>query len=635
MINRWGTNFRKILYNLEIYGVPNAEQQTRINNGEVLGYYWNDSEMQQQPIGPWSGVTYAAALAEHIPWAKCVRLPFNKYSWDVNGLFTPFTEELLSEFKTNGIEVLFPLMDGPSQKTPTGVTVTDWYDYIQNTVGPSQTAGHLGLKAWLDANAATRPVVYAIEAINEPNSYSNAAIATDDLNSFLTAYVDHVLAIWAIWETSYPTVQFLVDGWKYAKSTKILDTYLPSYGKTAAQAIRDAVGSRLIWSLHLLEAPATWEYVLADVGTSLSDRIIWTESHARGNHVDQAPPVGAGDTINIYNFGASGEFFARYDTGLGWWTGSNYGKARLLNVANNGTISITMFGAFSSFLHVSSYGQHPDFFTGPEFGNKTPVLKTVYAVYNPGDAYPVSPWPTYTTCFGGRGVCVIQGLENTNNSLHGGDGWNVLYGAQTAGDDHLYLGRGGGVIRTYQGSNRIVTSSHSPGLVYTGAGKDVVTFPKDAGSSTLIMSSAATAETWLWGFNPARGDRISFRGAFANPAALLAATTVIDAGHFPGQGGLIDVRVVLPSGGTLTIQNAAPYAGSLSDYTKDFTDGWYQGGWTEPADYDPNDLTVDPGPPTIDWYPTDANLGGPTQISSKSGQQILARKKDGSVVQIT
>lgn len=639
MVSRWGTDSRKILYNLEMYGVPNAGQQARIAAGEYINPYWN-GEMAQQPYGPSDPANYADRLAEYLPWAKRVRLPFNKNSFDDTGTFIlPYNEILLSRFKDVNIEVVFPLMDGPSWTTASyGNDSSVWMEQLTTVVHPSQMLGHTRLKAWMDSHAATRPIVYAIEAINEPTFYDQASLKSNDLNTFLVAYVEHVLELWNIWKTSYPSIKFLVAGWRYSATLSVFDTFLPFYGKTAAEVIRQEIGERLIWSLHMDPPSDDPEYLRVKFGTSSGDRIIFTETNARGNHVDAAPPNLASDTEASYLFGASGDAWAKYEVGVGWWTGANYAKARLLQITGVGgptEVKMLFFGSYSAFLHVSSYGQHPDFFTGPEFGNKNPVLKTVYEMHNPGDETPASIWPSFATCFGGRGLCVIQGLDNTQNSLHGGDGWNVLYGAPAAGNDHLYLGRGGGVIRTYQGKNRIVSSSHSPSLIYTGPGKDIVTLPYGVGSTTVIINVSATTETWIWGFNPVRGDRLSFRGAFPSAAALLAATTVVDANRYGSTGDMINVNIALPSGGLIILQGAFSYANNLSDYTKDFTDGWYQGGWTEPADYNPADLTVDPGNPIIDWYPGSENQGGATKIFSRSGQQILARKKNGSIVQIT
>lgn len=645
MADLWGAEGRPVAYNLEVYGVPNAAQQARIDGGEVMNSYWT-GEMQTRAYGPTDPVKLAQQLKAVLPWANIVRHPFNQHSFDDAGNFLDYNEAFFVECKAQGIKILFPLMDGPSWQSPTitSASVGDWLTHMAG-VHAGQMAGHNKLIAWMQAHAATRPEVWGVEAINEPNMYHIMESQTHDQAQAVKLYIDHCIDIWGLWHAAFPTMNFGVQGWLYAFSLRVLDSYLPTYHMSGTDALRAAVGANLFWSMHHSPTP---DYTIVPplMGTALGiDRIMNTESHCRGNHADEAPPAAADDTVSNYLYAMNGDMWARYSFGMGWWTGANYARARLVQIAGDGTdphVLILFWACICAWLHVSSYGQHPRFFTGPEMGAKTPIVKTVAQLYNPGDAYPPSPFSSFATAFGGRGVCVIQALTGTNNSLHGGDGWNVLYGAVGSGDDHLYLGRGGGIVRTTQGMNRILGPSHNTARIWTGTGKDVVSLRGK--SATTIVVNPSQAQCWIWDFNPQRvdasnGDRISFNGIFPDAATLRAACSVVLAERYQSNAGLIDLRIDLPNGGYVVLQNGAGLLETLGQYCLDITDGWYRSGWAEPADYDPALLTVDPGPNLTDWY-ADATSGtvgdgGPVPIYNRTGQQVLAQNRAGTIVQVS
>ncbi|WP_128254355.1 calcium-binding protein [Falsirhodobacter deserti] len=194
------------------------------------------------------------------------------------------------------------------------------------------------------------------------------------------------------------------------------------------------------------------------------------------------------------------------------------------------------------------------------------------------DPDPLDDVKAYGLGFGGRRLCILRADDAANNFLYGGDGHNILLGGPM--DDHLMTGRGGGVIRTGEGNN-IVTTNGGNTRIFCGEGYSLVSV--FVGRSTVICDPGG--HTWIFGFDPAKGDRISFQGAFDGPEALRRAISVEPAeASLKGEENLI---IALPGEGEVILQGCGPLADALADHVPDFTEGWYGRGWQEPPDGSP------------------------------------------------
>jgi hypothetical protein len=172
--------------------------------------------------------------------------------------------------------------------------------------------------------------------------------------------------------------------------------------------------------------------------------------------------------------------------------------------------------------------------------------------------------------------------------------------------DFLSLGRGGGVARSPASMRSIFYgSSHNPGLFYLGPGKSLVCLVDGTNNpTTLVFDPTSSTTNVVENFSIDRGDRVSFKGAFATAEALQAVLSISPSGNAPGTGSAWpeDAVVTLPGGGSVRFVAQYNLVHTLASVCLDFTDGWYGAGWTEPPDYNPADLDIPAPPPNTVFF---------------------------------
>lgn len=647
--------------------------------GTTLGTLWY-SELPQLMANVGSTDLGPARWASRLPNVKVHRFFFNQWSfrdkWNGDGTVQNHmiganggnsASQLINRMNAQGCEYLWVLADGPSQRTgqgepgagtywtsyPTPVTAADWKD---PAVWSLIHAGQLAAVNALANSLKTDPdMIVALgqtigfEAMNEPNTYRQCEVVTGDTVFAVTQYVDHVLGVFDALESALPGMgfDFYVNGWRYAADLDTLhNTSLPTYGgKSAMQAIRDHVGQpRLVWSMHaymswLAETNrvdavfANWSRIVKRA-LDAGDRAAITESNfqaitADDIHNPTRTPFVASRTM---------EWFRRNNVSFFWWPLVNWAQGRVLSGAGSLNAVNAHQNALAAFYRIATYNNNPDYMIGADTGMKAPaavvpVAKNESVETDPGynDRPDHSDLTTnYALSYGGRGVAVCTPDETANNYMFGGNGRNILIGS--AGNrDFLNLGRGGGVIRMGNGYTR-ANIFEGNNLVYTGTGWGQVTGL--TGQMTVVVDPEG--ETTLIGFSPRKGDKLSFKGAFADAAAMGAAmTTTAPAGAYQES----HIAIAFPAGGSLTIWDCAHNAGSLALHVMDFTEGWYGAGWTEPPDYVPADFLlpiVDPPPP---WPAPNASggmgyfKGGAVVMPfTKSGVQIAPRWRSDAIM---
>lgn len=617
-----------------------------------------------QPVGH-SGLPRGiiTGLQQFMPWVKVIRVPFNKWCFDADGKMHWRMEALLDEARLHGYRVLWVLMDGLSQRgadwtfSPPPPNSTD-PAYYTGEMFPQAKANQqeawTKLLAWLDANPGV--VSEGFEAINEPAGY-NAANGSGKvpMATCIAAYVDAVLAIWNQIRNRRPGKDFYVSYWRYgATYDEFLNYPLPEYGgRNADQVFRDEIGARLVYSFHSyfglnasgskpLQKDMHVQRINQHMQTGVPISV--TEVVTRNNHTDLYPWTES-DSWSEFARARWHHAAKALRQGSMWWPHMNWAKGFLIRHLNSGGQSRFRnehMNSYGAAVAMMSFGNHPDFFTGPQSGIKDAaspdsVVRTV--TENEAANYQ----PTYGTVitklahiFGGRGHCVLNADPTAKNYLYGGDGRTVINCSDNW--DHAYLGRGGGVIRC-GGGQAVAVAQDGQSRIYAGPGitraslwtqtqfKNI-----NAQNNSGVVVAHPTGTLHITYFYPEAGHKVSFRGAFTSATDLLAAcrTTPATDGH-----GKTDLIVDLPTGGIVRFARMGELLGLLHASCPDITDGWYTPGWQEPADYNPADLAL-PAPTTDQfdwWYETQPN-GTVTIVFSRDGAQVGMFSRNGTEVQM-
>ena len=612
------------LINPQILGVPNAEQQAIIDGGNYLTNIWQ-GEMQQIAANMRNApAAFADGLALGLPGVRRIRMAFNGYSFNADGTMHPQMETFLARAATHGFEILWVLMDGPSQESGNNpeferdwpnsyspmVTLDDWQALM-----PRLAARHAEAWGKLLNWLAMRPniVTFGFEAINEPASYGRAAGRFPaNAAEFVQAYADHVTAIFHQVSAAYPDADFYVGGWNYSATFDVFETTQMPSGGSVLEYFRDLAGPRLVWSVHLYPQ---WGPNAQTMGSLeswldrrlrpiLGERMVFTEFNLQNGQANRWQ-LSSDDNRSTWMFARSGEWFRKWGVGIGWWPAVNYASGYMFFVSGQGRVRQRQQNSYGNALGLFAYGNHPDIFVGRPVSGHSPV--TVVPLDEP-PTVTSSDWrdpaampaaENFAYGFGGAGVCVVTGDAASNNFLYGGDGRNVLYGGPH--DDHLMTGRGGGVIRTGPGNN-VVTVNGGQSRVYCGPGYNLVSLYR--GATELVLDPQG--HHLIFNFSAAKGDRLSFKGAFPDLIAQRVASITQSAGS--NMATEVNLVISLPGGGSATFQAGAPIVDTLHRSNLDLVAGWYAPGWNEPQDYSEAEFSApivppDAGPDVTGYLP--------------------------------
>lgn len=633
------------MFNPQVIGVPNAEQQATLDSGEHLTNIWQ-GEMQQIPVNMRGNpVGFADALTLGLPGVRRFRMAFNTYSFNADGSFHEQMEQFLSRMWENGHQVLWVLMDGPSQESgnddefvkdwPNSYsamnTLQDWLDLMPRLATRHAEAWGK-LLTWLSNHPEANTCGF--EAINEPASYGRAAArfpASADF--FVRTYAEHVQAIFNQVSAQHPTVDFYVGGWNYSATFDAFrDTTMLNSSISVLDHFRNMAGSRLVWSIHLYPQWAPSVQTLGSLNSwldnrfrpILNDRMLFTEFNLQNAQVNDWR-LGSANVRSTFMLGRNGEWFHRRGAGIAWWPVVNYAAGYMFFISGGGAIRQRMQNGYGAGLAMFAQGNPPEVFEA------WPVSGYVQNVVVPLDENPwitssdwrdpgVSPAASaFAYAFGGAGIAVLTGTPNAHNFLIGGNGRNILRGANL--DDQLFTGLGGGVVRTGPGNN-VVTVNGGSSRVYAGPGYNLVSLLR--GATELVLDPAG--HHIVFGFSISKGDKVSFRGAFANMLSLRNASITRSAGSDIASE--VNLVITLPAGGSVTFQNGGAMVDSLHRAVLDFTDGWYATGWSEPVDFTEAQFSNPIVPPQ------DAEPTGASRVFRRDGTPVAVRTRFGDALPI-
>lgn len=690
MAGLWGLGEGAVphVINWQVRGVPNADQAAQIAAGAYVEPLWY-GPMQQEPYRSASDLADQLSVMDRLraflPEAAAVRMPFNINHWGTAGTrfegtgLRTTTAAFLAAMAQRGVRAHWCLMDGPSQRSsgelpyPAANTQAAWQAWA-DSLSARQVESHRRLVQWAAANPAGAPVPWAVEAINEPDSYNVMGLRVGDMAWARAIYARHVVAIYeqvyaaapAPWDAAF----YFVGGWNYSANFSGLavpNAYLPG-GVSAIAHIRSKVpAARLCWSVH-----AYPDWIGGPTQTSVrqnlrrrlggkapvgieGDRIILTETNAQHDTVFRYPPYGG--RMSALNLMRNAQWLAEMGIGIGWWTGGNYAQARLVQI-QSGPSGVRMDEGWShaNWHYLIGARNNPQVSLGEQVGEVAPTvdqaiqrwviaggdeqveLAAAGLVDNNGGVVGIT---RLLRAHGGRGTCILRGRAGAGNLLYGGDGWAALYGGPAPSIDFLALGRGGGVARSPAALRAVFYgSTHRPGRMYLPPGKSTVVLMEGSDNPTTIVADPQSPHhSVVLGFDAARGDRFSLRGACASAADLrnaLSIETVTSLGE--------DILIRLPGGGSLRFAGGFAMAPTIADYCLDLSAGWYAPGWTEPEDYDPAALLLPaPAPGEIAFdpqrfdheaggEPDDAALGGvPARVHSRGDAVIRTWRGDIAV----
>ena len=370
------------LINPQVNGIPNAEQQARIDAGENLTRIWQ-GEMQQIPVNMRENPTgFADGLALGLPGVRRFRMAFNTYSFNPDGSLHPQMEAFLLRMWANGYAALWVLMDGPSQESGNSDSLIEhWPDSYSSMNGlhdwldlmPRLATRHSEawgkLLAWLAAHPEAQTCGF--EAINEPASYGRAAARFPaEAATFVQAYVDHVEMIYHQISAAAPTADFFVGGWNYSATFDILrDTAIAGSTISALDYLRALIGSRLVWSIHLYPQWGPNARTLGSLNAwldsrlrpILEDRMVFTEFNLQNGLANNWKLLND-DVRSTFMFARSGEWFARRGVGIGWWPVVNYAAGYMFFISAGGRLRQRQQNSYGGALGLFASGNHPDIF---------------------------------------------------------------------------------------------------------------------------------------------------------------------------------------------------------------------------------------------------------------------------------
>lgn len=578
-----------------------------------------------------------------------IRPIWNLHSFDGAGAFSGIDAAFWDRLAERGWQFTLAMFDGPSQR---------YYSPARGMAHVTACWRRRHAWAWgrmlahLDGRPALKAAIHGIEPLNEANSYNLIENTGVPIATAVHEMTEAFCAVWDLVGPALPEAVFYMGGWRYCASVGPFNRVaIPHYGgATAMEHIRARYpGREIVSSIHGesigYTTPRAWaaSYSTSDVERK-SDILTYHEPVAltevgglRDNAVNMVPVVEPAQ----FQIGKNSDVWHYLGFRPWWWPFSDVARARLIDIGPTMPRYVYRH-ALSCATSIYAFPNDPMWFSGAQQGIKNAAspdtLHTDASLGIPAADVELgfgagSPRPAtnrLSRYFGGRGTCVI-GLEpGQYNSAFGGDGWTVVHGTDTS-SEIVYLGRGGGVVRTGARFN-VVHTRWGTARVYAGPGHNVISCftgvtpfaPVNALSheTTVILDPAGRHYIHDWH----RCDhKISFMGAFASPAALRAACRYVAPTTEYWSNDLI---VDLPGGGEARFTWGAEVMNRLVAHCRDFSEGWYGEGWSEPADYDPADLTApitDPGFDTLYiWQDATSPLyrrdGEPWALTRRDGE---------------
>ena len=534
-------------------------------------YIWK-GDQQTIPIGmDGNPEQYAAQLAAALPAVNTLRLMFNEHSFNPDGSLHEQYERFLAAAVKEGFDIVLLYASGDTQNI--GNAGAPGQEALSNTEAyAALEANHAVVSGawdrmldWLDAHAGVKAGVTGYELMNEPAGYNHAIAANgtgEGLSKadFVALYVDHVAAL-SNQIQSRASGDILVAPWRYNGDIGTLaDTLID--GQSALDQIVAAVGSSLVWSVHLYQG---WSGTgTADTVADLTNildalflpllgqNVLLTETNVHGTVDDIIGGVTTSDLL-----AQTYEWFADAGIGLGWFPGTEAGGSSLVTIDPDGSLRYLHQHSLAHAFNAASLG---DTITGT--GNES-IRVTLVAgrLRNEGYEIDFDPNAKFDTAkeigfaFGYDGDDTLKGNHDSNDLLYGGDGNDRLISG--GGDDFLYGQDGNDELFGVSGINHFFGGRGDDTMI-GGAGYDQYL----GGDGSDVFVTGTEGGDVIVDFE-AGVDQIDLGDAFFDFGDIQNNLAVIDA---DADGAADDLRISFDNGDALILLDVAADDLSSSDF---------------------------------------------------------------------
>ena len=534
------------MINLQVF----AEDQARIDkqNGTYAAnlaadekYYLWQSSFQTIPMGMENQPeAYAQQLRLNLPDVNTLRLPFNAFSFNPDGSLHPEYERFILEAAKQGFQIVFNYSDGDIQRyggEMDPASADQMRAQLQGPIHDRMMQSWEQMLDWLDQHPQAAAAVYALEAVNEPNTYARAEDRTGNTGEFVRLYGDH-MAEFAELVQDRSDARVMIGGFAYSARFDVLASTGSSDGQgSVLDQIRAAAGSDLVWSAHLYpewasaagqEIDGFEALIRQNYGVLEGDDIILTETNALG-----------GDANNPWRSNPSFWMARAYEAfldagiGIGWFPGAETGQSAFLSIDNGWQIRFRHPDSFAHGMNALTMGQSDRAHAGDE---------AITARLLAGFVTDEERGPTgldglgYAVGYGGNDT--LTGIDNAMNMLFGGDGNDVLIGR--AHRDHLFGQHGNDTLHG-NGGDDVLSGGDGDDLLQGGTGSDLLTGGRGADSFVF----ADGGDDVVTDYRREQGDTLTLAGRLWSDAELAATGQLIDS---DGDGAADDLAITWEQG---------------------------------------------------------------------------------------
>ncbi len=506
------------IINLQVFaeGQANIDKRDGTYTEKFAGdskYYLWHGDLQTIPMGMRNNPEqFVESIVEALPTVNCLRVPFNRFSFNADGTLDPLFERFLASAAAHGLQIIPVLMDGSAQRS-TG-TQAELSEILRTDVIENMTVAWTSMMTWMDNHPTVKNAVYGWELANEPATYERALDSGPKtqvkVDEFVSLYVDHMKALGEIVQ-AHSDAKILVDFFGFAGQAEDLANANVGTGN-AIDALRQAFDDSLVWSVHYYpgwrgtggaSSPSEIVTALQEIFAPVSgDSIIVTETNATG-----------GDTYNPYSGSLeitstvlAHDWLAQEGIAIAWFPGVQTGASHLANIRADGSIHYLNQPSLAAALNAYSYAEVPDSLSGPTLYDGELRLVRAQLRNQPGD-------PDYAEhlfddvefagfAFGGASRDALRGSDQANNFLYGGAENDFLFGGSN--DDFLYGQSGNDTMWGGTGIDHIFGGSGSDRIYAYGA---LARLFGGQGADEFFLSDTSQSE--IMDFDPRSGDIIT------------------------------------------------------------------------------------------------------------------------------
>lgn len=504
-------------------------------------YYLWQSSFQTIPMGmEGQPEAYARQLRINLPDVNTIRLPFNAFSFNSDGSLNPQYERFILEAAKQGFQFVFNYSDGDIQRlggSEQPASADQMRAQLNGAIHDRMMQSWDKMLDWLDDHPQAANAVYALEAVNEPNTYARAEDRTGNKGEFIRLYGNH-MAEFAEMVQERSDARIMIGGFAYSAKFDVLANTRTVDGQgSVLEQIRDAAGSALVWSAHLYpdwasgagqELEGFEALIRQNYGVLSGDDIIITETNATGGPANDA----SGNDASFWMARAY-EAFLDAGIGIGWFPGAETGQSAFLSIDNGWQIRFRHPDSFAHGMNAFTMGQDdPD-----HAGNEAITARLLAGFVTDEDRGPTGlDGLGYAVGYGGNDT--LTGIGNAMNMLFGGDGNDILTGR--AERDHLFGQHGDDTL--YGGNGKdVLSGGDGDDLLHGGNGNDLLTGGR--GADSFVFTDGG--EDVVTDYRREQGDTLTLGNRLWTDAELVAAGRMIDS---DGDGAVDDLAVTWQQG---------------------------------------------------------------------------------------